>query len=115
MYIFLGKPTDINDGWIRYICTSNAATTVRHCQQFVQPLSPAVSCGNGSCITNSPSASLVAHMCVLCILAAATIQGWCIFHLELPIVQLPFKGGDCSEKYGMKDVYTISKLSISPT
>ena len=85
------------------------------CQQFVQPLSPAVSRGNGSCNTNSPSASLVAHVCVLCILAAATIRGWCLFHLELPTVQLPFKGGDYSKKYGMKDMYTISKLSISPT
>ena len=86
-----------------------------NCQQFEQPLSLAVSRGNGLCITNSPSASLVAHVCVLCILAAATIRGWCLFHLELPIVQLPFKGGGRLKKYGMKDMYTISKHSISPT
>ena len=35
------------------------AMTVRHYQLFAQPLSPAVSRGNESYYTNSPSASLV--------------------------------------------------------
>ena len=103
-----GKPTDINDGWISTSKCSN------DCQQFEQPFSPAVNRGNGSCITNSPSASLVAHVCsvytsrsyylrmVFISLRAsnctATIQGLC----------------DYSKKYGMKGMYmyTISKLSI---
>ena len=34
-----------------------------------------------------------AHVCVPCILATATIQGQRLFHSELPIVWLLFKGG----------------------
>ena len=44
----LGKPTDINDGWIRDIRTSNKVTAVRCGQEYAQPLSPAVSHGNNS-------------------------------------------------------------------
>ena len=38
---FFGKPTDINDGLEKKVHISDGATTVRHCQQFVQqPVSP---------------------------------------------------------------------------
>ena len=30
---------------------------------------------------------------IICVLVAATIQGWRLFHSELPIVQLLFEGG----------------------
>ena len=39
--------------------TSEMVTTARRCQLYAQPLSPAVSCGNDSYNTNSPSASVV--------------------------------------------------------
>ena len=53
--------------------------------------------------TNSPSARVVTivgnhshHVCVPCLLAAATIQGRRLFVQELRIVRLLFEGGDCS-------------------
>ena len=67
VYLFW-KPANINGGWIR--CTSDTAMTVRLCQYFAQPLSPAVIHGNKSYNTNSPSTSLVtvvrkySHTCV---------------------------------------------------
>ena len=38
---------------------SATVMVARHCQEYAQPLSPAVSRGNGSYNTNSPSASVV--------------------------------------------------------
>ena len=52
--------------WLNKVCTSDIVTTVRRCQWFAQPLSPAVSRGNDM---NDPSASPVmvvrkySHMC----------------------------------------------------
>ena len=63
---FFGKSGDINNSWIRHV---RAVIVARHCQQYVQPLSPAVSRCNDSYNTNSPSASVVtiirnhSHMC----------------------------------------------------
>ena len=63
---FFGKPGDINNSWIRHV---RAVIVARHCQQYVQPLSLAVSRCNDSYNTNSPSASVVtiirnhSHMC----------------------------------------------------
>ena len=31
---FFRKPADTNDGWIRYVRSSDTVTTVRHCQQY---------------------------------------------------------------------------------
>ena len=48
-------------------------------------------------ITQWASVAIIS-MCVRvpCILAMATIQGWRLFHPELPIVQPLFKGSECS-------------------
>ena len=49
-------------GWCFFpwkACMSNLVTTVRRCQKYTQPLSSAVSCGNESYYTNSPTTSLV--------------------------------------------------------
>ena len=54
---FLGKPADINDSLISYIIMSEAVTTARRCQKYSKLLSPAVSHGNDSYNTNSPSAT----------------------------------------------------------
>ena len=52
--------------------TSETVTIVSHCQQYAQPLSPAVSCGNNSYNTNSPDASMVTIFSMLCLLAVAS-------------------------------------------
>ena len=66
---FFRKPADINDGWIRYI-------PVRQWR-----LLDAISRGNDSYNTNSPSTSTVTviRKYTPCILAAATIRGWRLF------------------------------------
>ena len=57
--------------WLNKVCTSDIVTTVRRCQWFAQPLSPAVSCGNESYNMNDPSASPVmvvrkySHVCCI--------------------------------------------------
>ena len=66
--------------------TSETVTVARRCQKYAQPLSPAVSRGNDSYNTNSPSASVVTVIkiiricgCVPRLLAAATIRGRRLF------------------------------------
>ena len=79
---------------------NNTVMPVRCCQQYTQPLSLAASRGNESYNTNSPSTSpaiAVRNYSRAC-LAAATVQGWCIFRSELPIVWLLFKKGDYSRE-----------------
>ena len=91
--------------WPEKVRTSDTATTVRLCQWLAQPLGLAVSCGNKSYNTNSPSASLVTvvrkhpHVCVPCVLSTATIRGKHLFCSEPPFVQLLFKHSDYSKKY----------------
>ena len=112
-----GKPTDINDSWIRYIRTSNAAMTVRHCQRSLHSPSVLLSGVEMGRALQTPLALVWLHMCVFCVYYPLLFEGGVHFTLDFPIVQLPFKGGDYSKKYmyGMKDMYTISKLSIPPT
>ena len=47
--------------WLDKARTSETVMVARRCQWYVQPLSPAVSSGNDSYNTNSPSASVVTH------------------------------------------------------
>ena len=81
-------------------------TIARRCQQYAQPLSPVVSCGNDLYNTNSPNATQVtivsnfSHTCACALsLVAATIGGWCLFRAELPIVKPLFKSSMHSKKY----------------
>ena len=82
--------------WLSKVHTSDTV-------MIVSSLSSAVSRANKSNSTNSPSASLgwwlsskIICVCVhvLCIVAAATIQGRHLFCSELPIVRLLFEGSD---------------------
>ena len=63
------------------VCTSETVTVTRCCQQYAQPVSPAVSRGNNSYKTNSPSASVVTivrnhlHTCA-CVCAAFISCGY---------------------------------------
>ena len=83
----------------RHVCMSDTVTTVRCCQWYTQSYSPALSHGNESYNTNTPSATSLTIICirvhVLCILAMATTWGWRLFCSELLIVWLLF------EKYGI--------------
>ena len=56
---FIGKPADLNDGWILKVRTSDTVTTVRCWQLYTQPLSSAVSHGKELYNMNSPSVSPV--------------------------------------------------------
>ena len=74
----LGKPTDIDDSWKR-ARMSNTVMTVRCCQQYTQPLSPAVSHENKLYNTNSSSASpviVVRNYPNTCVCAAYTSRGY---------------------------------------
>ena len=90
----LGKPTDIDDSWKR-ARMSNTVMTVRHCQQYTQPLSPAVSHENELFNTNSSNASSVivvrnysnTCVCVLHIPVVATIRGWRLLE-EIQYIQI---------------------------
>ena len=73
----------------------------RRCQQYAQPLSPAVIRGNDSYNTNRPSASVVTiirNHSYTCASAVFTSCGYyskaAFIHSELWIVRLPFEGSD---------------------
>ena len=64
------------------------------------------------------------YVYLLCILALATIQGWHLFHSELPILWLLFASGNYSKKYGYththRDTYSQSRVltwhgTVSPS
>ena len=87
---------DINDGWIRYVrvILLKTATTVRHYQLFAQPLSPAVSRGNESYYTNSPSASLVTVVRKYSQASACAAYSSCSYYLRAAFISL--RASDCA-------------------
>ena len=95
---FIGKPADINND-LDKVRTSNTVTNVKHCQYFVQPLSPVVSHRNESFNMNCPSASLLTtvrkylHTCMCC----ASSHVYCLRAVLIRGQQL-FKGSDYSRQ-----------------
>ena len=93
---FIGKPADIKND-LDKVRTSNTVTNVKHCQYFVQPLSPVVSHRNKSFNMNCPSASLLTtvrkylHTCMCC----ASSHVYCLRAVLIRGQQL-FKGSDYS-------------------
>ena len=75
---FFGKPTSINNGWIRHI----------RAIQWQQ-------------------SQIIYLMRVPRILAVDTIQKWYLFRSELPIVQRLFKGSVYPKKCGSQELLTI--------
>ena len=93
----------------------------RLCQQYAQPLSPAVSRGNDSYNTVPalawwPSSEIIhtsAH--VLCLLAATTVRGWCSYFIqELQIVQLLFKAVTIRGWRLFKEIWYVYVLASFP-
>ena len=53
---------------------------------------------------------------MLHIVAVATIpEGQCLFHSELLIVQLLFKGGDYSKKYNTVNTLPLKEVALDKT
>ena len=125
VYVF-GKPTDINNCWIRYVraiqwwllgvgskhslsVLLSTVETSRHSyysrvviieRKIVRLLFEGGDYLRVAYNTYSPSASPMTvfrkKFVYVCTVAAATIQGWCLFRSELQIVWLLFKGSDYS-------------------
>ena len=108
----VGKLADSNDGWNRYmwviqlgLIDTGSSTHSLSVLLSAMEMSPRTQTGLE--ITQWASVAIIS-MCVRvpCILAVATIQGWCLFHSEFPIVQPLFKGSDCS-RVASNQRYTV--------
>ena len=102
--ISLGSPQTSTMVWIKYI-QAIQWQMLKHCQYFVQPLSPAVSRRNESFNMNCPSASLLTrkylHTCACAAqVATFTIWGQC-FSLRASSCAALFEGSIHSKKYGI--------------
>ena len=102
---FFGKPTAINNGWIRY--TQTIQQRLLDAFSSLHNLSVLLLAVEQSHTTQTALPLAWLHTCVCCV---ATIQGWRLFCSELPIVRLLFEGGNWhlfqEVRYSLGDKYS---------
>ena len=101
-FIFLGgKPADSNNGWIRNMRAIQLGLIDTGSTHSLSVLLSAVEMNlrtrTALEIAQWALAAIIStHVCVPHVLATATVWGWCLFRLELPIVRLLFDGSNYS-------------------
>ena len=98
---FVGRLLDGNNGWIRYMLAIqlgliDVGSSMHSLSVLLSAMETSLRTRTGLEIAHWASVAIISTWVrALCILAAATIRGWCLFCLELPILQLLFEGSNC--------------------
>ena len=104
---FFGKPADINDCLIRYIWVRqwrllNAVSSKHSLSVLLSAVEMTRTTRTALVLAWWPSPEYFKRVCMLHILATATIRRWCLFLSEL-------QGGICSKKYSSYNFLFHSK------